>query len=72
MRTEPLMNFSYKQDKKGRNYPEIQISENAQNDNPSHKEDYFPLSLPVDPDKEKAILVHICSPAHTNYLLYEP
>ncbi len=33
MRTEPLMNFSYKQDKKGRNYPEIQISENAQNDN---------------------------------------
>ena len=32
MRTEPLMNFSYKQGEDGMMYPELQISENPQTD----------------------------------------
>ena len=32
MRTEPLMNFSYRQGENGMMYPELQISENPQTD----------------------------------------
>ena len=32
MRTEPLMNFSYRQGEDGMMYPELQISENGQTD----------------------------------------
>ena len=32
MRTEPLMNFSYRQGKDGMMYPELQISQNQQTD----------------------------------------